>query len=99
MLKTPYNNLLFDYIDRFEFFLIFWVKILRYLPLLQEGTTAEFPALGSSHNRPCSALTEIRNNCSHALQVYAGKLSAGTFYIIEELFGNRLPPYCNNHTF
>ena len=53
MLKNPYNNLLFDHIDRFEFFLIFWGQILSYLPLLQEGTTAELPALGSSHNRPC----------------------------------------------
>ena len=52
MLKNPYNNLLFDHIDGFEFFLIFLVQILSYLPLLQEGTTAEFPALGSSHNRP-----------------------------------------------
>ena len=53
MLENPYNNLLFGHIDGFEFFLIFWVLILSYLPLLQEGTTAEFPALGSSHNRPC----------------------------------------------
>ena len=52
MPKNPYNNLLFDHIDEFEFFLIFWVPNLSYLPLLQEGTTAEFPALGSSHNRP-----------------------------------------------
>ena len=52
MPKNPYNNLLFDHIDGFEFFLIFWVQILSYLPHLQEGTTAGFPALGSSHNRP-----------------------------------------------
>ena len=52
MPKNPCNNLLFDLIDGFEFFLIFWVPRLSYLPLLQEGTTAEFPALGSSHNRP-----------------------------------------------
>ena len=52
MLKHPYNSLLFDYIDGFEFFLILWVQILSYLPLPQEGTTAEFPALGSSQNRP-----------------------------------------------
>ena len=51
MLKNPYNNLLFDHIDGFEFFLIFWVQILSYLPLRQEGTTAMFPVLGSSHNR------------------------------------------------
>ena len=53
MPKNPYNNLLFDHIDGFKFFLIFWVQILSYLPLLQEGTTAGFPALGSSHDRPC----------------------------------------------
>ena len=52
MLENPYNNLLFDHIDGFEFFLIFWVQILSYLLLLQEGTTVEFPALSSSHNRP-----------------------------------------------
>ena len=53
MPKNPYNKLLFDHIDGYDFFLVFWVQILSYLPLLQEGTTAEFPALGSSHNRPC----------------------------------------------
>ena len=52
MPKNPYNNHLFDHIDGFKFSLIFWVPNLSYLPLLQEGTTAEFPALGSSHNRP-----------------------------------------------
>ena len=52
MLKNPYNNLLFDHFDGFEFFLIFWVQMLSYLPLFQEGTTAEFPALDSSHNCP-----------------------------------------------
>ena len=52
MLKNPYDNILFDHIDGFEFFLIFWVQILSYLSLLQEGTTAGFPAFGSSHNRP-----------------------------------------------
>ena len=51
MPKNPFNNLLLDHINEFEFFLIFWVHILSYVPLLQEGTTAEFPALGSSHNR------------------------------------------------
>ena len=60
MPKNPYNNLLFDHIDRFEFFLIFWVQTLSYLPLLQEGTTAGFLALGSSHNRPCY---NIKLNC------------------------------------
>ena len=50
-LKTS-NNLLFYHIDGFEFSLIFWVPNLSYPPLLIEGTTAEFPALGSSHNRP-----------------------------------------------
>ena len=52
-LKNPYNNLLFDHIDEFKLTLIFWVQILSYLALLQEGTTAGFPAIGSSHNRPC----------------------------------------------
>ena len=32
--------------------LIFFVQIMCYLPLLQEGTTAWFPTLGTSHNRP-----------------------------------------------
>ena len=45
MPKNPYNNLLFDHINGFEFFLVFWVQILSYLPILQEGTTAAFPAL------------------------------------------------------
>ena len=54
MPKNPYNKLLFDNIDGFEFFLIFWFPMLSYLPLLQEGTAAEFQALGSSHKRPCS---------------------------------------------
>ena len=52
MLKNPYNNLLLNHIDGFELFSIFLVQILSYFPLLQEGTTAEFPALGISHNRP-----------------------------------------------
>ena len=51
MLKNPYNNILFDHIDGFELVLIFWVQILSYLLLLQEGTTAKFPTLGSSHSR------------------------------------------------
>ena len=55
MPKNPYNNLLFDHIDGLEYFLIFWVRILSYGPLLKEGTTADFPALGSSHNHPCAA--------------------------------------------
>ena len=45
MPKNPYNNLLFDHIDGIEFFLIFWVLVSSYLPLLQEGTTA-----GSRHS-------------------------------------------------
>ena len=53
MPENPSNNLLFDHIDGFEYFLIFWIPNLSYLSLLQEGITAEFPALGSSHNRPC----------------------------------------------
>ena len=56
MPENPYNNLLFDHIDGFEYFLIFWVPNLSYLSLLQEGTTAEFLALGSSHNRTCYCL-------------------------------------------
>ena len=50
--KNPYNNLLFDQIDGFEFFLIFCIQILSYASLHQEGPTAEFPALGSSCNWP-----------------------------------------------
>ena len=53
MPQNPFNDLLFDHIDEIEFFLNFWAQILSYLPLLQEGTNAEFPALGSSHNHPC----------------------------------------------
>ena len=30
----------------------FWVQILIYLPLLKEGTTAEFPAISGSHHLP-----------------------------------------------
>ena len=51
MLKNSYNNLLYDHIE-FEFFLIFLVQILSYVPLLQEGTVAKFPAHGSSQNHP-----------------------------------------------
>ena len=54
MPKNPYINLLFDHTDGFDFFLIFWVQILSYAPLLQEGTTVGFLVLGSSHNRSCS---------------------------------------------
>ena len=52
MAKTPMTTF-FDHIDGLEFFLIFLVPNLNYLPLLQEGTTAEFQALSSSHNCPC----------------------------------------------
>ena len=52
MPKKPYNNLLFDHIDGFQFFSISCVLILSYFPLLQEGTTAEVPVLDSSHNYP-----------------------------------------------
>ena len=34
MPKNPYNNLLFNHIDGFEFFLIFLGPTLSYLPLL-----------------------------------------------------------------
>ena len=40
MPKNPHYNLLFDDTDGLEFFLIFWVIISSYLPLLQKGTTA-----------------------------------------------------------
>ena len=63
MLKNPYNNLLFDHINGFEFFLIFWVQILSYLPLIQEGTTAKFPTLGSSHNRPWHPMGKTHTAC------------------------------------
>ena len=54
--NNPYKNVLFDHIDGFEFFLIFWVLIQNYLPLLQEWTNAGLPAHGNSHNRPWYAL-------------------------------------------
>ena len=65
MPENSYNNNLFDHIDGFELFLIFWVQISSYLPLLQEGTTAEFPALGSSHNRPWIAIEVL-----HTTSIY-----------------------------
>ena len=49
MPKNPYDNLWFDRTDGFEIFLCL---NFEFLPLLHEGTTAEFLALGSSHNRP-----------------------------------------------
>ena len=52
MPKNPYNNILFDHVDGFEFFSFLWVQISSYLPLLQERTTAEFRALSNSHYRP-----------------------------------------------
>ena len=52
MPQNPYNNLLLHRIDGLKFFLIFWVQISIYLPLLQEGTIAGVPALGSSHHCP-----------------------------------------------
>ena len=52
MPRNPCNNLLFHHIDGLKFFLNFWVQILIYIPLLQEGTIAGFPALGSSHHCP-----------------------------------------------
>ena len=47
MPNNPYNNLLFEHIDGFEFFLNFLVQIISYLPLLQEG---QLP--GSQHSAP-----------------------------------------------
>ena len=48
MSKNSYSNLLIDHIDGFEFFWTFLDS--SYLHLFQEGTTAEFPALGRGHN-------------------------------------------------
>ena len=47
MPKIPYNNPLFDHINGFESFLIFWVLILSYLPrgimvIAIAGTTKTF---------------------------------------------------------
>ena len=50
MPENPSNNLSFDHIDGFEVFFVFRIQISSYIPLLQKGTTAGFPALGSSHN-------------------------------------------------
>ena len=47
MPENPFHNLMFDHIDGFEFSSTFSVQCLSHLPLLQEGTTAEFMALGS----------------------------------------------------
>ena len=63
MPKNRYNNFFIDNVDEFEFFLILWVQILIYLPLLQEGTTAGFPSLGSSHNRPCHQAEFVNQKC------------------------------------
>ena len=49
--KTPVTFLMFDHIDGFDF----WVYIASCLPLLQEGTTAKFPAIDRSHNGPCAS--------------------------------------------
>ena len=64
-----------------NFFLIFWVPTLSYLSLLHEGTSAEFPALGSSHNRPWSGTRvkaalvqrkfEVRRGCDITTQLSA----------------------------
>ena len=50
MLENPHSNILFDHVDGFEFIIVFWGQSLTYFPLLCEGATAEFLALGSSHN-------------------------------------------------
>ena len=47
MPENPFINLMFDHFDGFEFSSTFSVQCLSHLPLLQEGTTAEFLALGS----------------------------------------------------
>ena len=65
---NPYNDILFDHIDGFDFLLIFWVLILSYLPILQDRTTAGFPALRSSHNRPyLAALNRKTIQCLAAI--------------------------------
>ena len=50
-LKTPLGNFCLTILMDLNFLAL----ILNYLPLPQEGTTAEFPALVSSHDRPCTA--------------------------------------------
>ena len=67
--------LLFYHIDGLEFFIIFWVQISSYLPLLKEGTTAGFPALRSSHNRPWN-LSHVVDPLRHSPQLKALDLSA-----------------------
>ena len=54
MLENPFNNLLFDHIEGSEFFLIFLVSNFELSSPTSGGTTAEFLALYSSHNRPRS---------------------------------------------
>ena len=49
MSENRYNILLFDNIDGLVFFQIFLVLILSRCSLLQEGTTAVFPTLRTSH--------------------------------------------------
>ena len=57
--KSRYNNLLFERIDGFEFFSIFWVQILSYL---QKGTTAGFPAIRRSHYCPWFCAVSVNWN-------------------------------------
>ena len=54
MPNNRYNNLLLVHIDGVELILIFWFQILSYVPLLQQGTTAEF---GSSHHHTAINIT------------------------------------------
>ena len=51
------NILLFDNIDGLVFFQVFLVLVLSCCPLPQEGTTAVFPALRSSHTHFCRDVT------------------------------------------
>ena len=57
--KTPVTTFCLTIFIRFEFPLMFLVQFLRYVSLLQEGTTAELPALDNSPDPPLSALWYI----------------------------------------
>ena len=59
--KTPKITFCLTILMDLNFSQFFWVQILSYLPLLQEGTTAGFSALGSSDNRPWIECTEPDN--------------------------------------
>ena len=44
-------------------FQIILVQILSHVPILQKETTAKFPALGNSHNRPCHQAEFVNQKC------------------------------------